>query len=123
VLTTLQAAARARQLGDILSDLGDHSDGVRAAGVLQRAGVYQEPTVWQAMDDDAVRGFVKTLGFREPMIGTSEAVGALSEEARKHMIRELLRGNLTWEEHAMARWLNQHNATPVDIPDFNQNNT
>jgi nucleoid-associated protein YgaU len=123
VLTTLQAAAQARQLGDILSDLGDHSDGVRAAGVLQRAGVYREPAVWQEMDDDAVRGLVKTLGFREPMIGTSEAIGALSEEARKHMIRELLRGNLTWEEHAMARWLNQHNATPVDIPAYNQNNT
>ncbi|MEB3223213.1 MAG: LysM peptidoglycan-binding domain-containing protein [Candidatus Sericytochromatia bacterium] len=122
VLTTLHAASEARKLDHILSDLGDHSDGVRAAALLQRAGAYQDPMVWRAMDDDAVRGYAKAQGYTEPMIGLSETLGALSEEARKHMIAQLLGGNLTWEEHGMARWINQHNAEPVDIPVYNDPN-
>ncbi len=107
-----------RALADVLHDLGDEREGKAAAKQWMKAGLYAESWFYEAMDDDAASGLVESLGFTEPMIGTSDELSALPEAAKHHMIRELLAGNLTWGELAQAEWLNQHTTIPYRIPDY-----
>lgn len=112
------AASGTKELKDLLSDLGDEKEGVEAAKLLLRAGAYADERTWKAMDDDAVRGLMQALDYKAPMIGTNDQLHALPEAAKHHMIKELLAGNLTWGELAMAEWVNQHTSVKAQIPDY-----
>jgi hypothetical protein len=80
--------------------------------------MYQQPLVWQHMDDDATVSLCEALGFKHPMVGQADELLALSDEARNHMIKQLTSGNVTWTELYMAQWINQHNQIPYHIPDY-----
>lgn len=115
---TLEAAGKTGTLKNIFTDMGDHSAGVRMARLLVAARAYENPAVWRAMDDDAVRAFLKALDFKRPMIGTNVTLQGLSEEARHRMIGELTQGHVTPEELDMAKWINLHNVNKVEIREF-----
>ena len=114
----VHATIGTNSLNEVLSDLGDEKEGIDAAKLLLKAGAYNDEHVWKAMDDDAVTGLLKALGFKEPMIGTNDELRALPEAAKHHMIKELLGGNLTWGELAQAEWLNLHTDIKYRIPDY-----
>jgi hypothetical protein len=121
LLPVLEAAAQKGSLKTLLSDMGDHSAGVSMARLLLAAKAYEKPTVWRVMDDDATRGLMKALGFKRPMIGSSETLAGLPEDARHRMIAQLTGGNMTTEEQDMAKWINLHNVNKVEIREYNNN--
>jgi hypothetical protein len=108
---------RKKGMDTLLNRLGDNDQGKELAQVLLAHNLYQNPLVWSHMDDDATVSLCEALGFKHPMVGTSDALLALSDEARNHMMKELTGGNVTWTELYMAQWINQHNQIPYHIPD------
>ena len=123
--TTLQALdQRHNEMKRLMSHLDDNAEGHQFVQLLLNRKLYQQPFVYSAMDDDASTALCKVLGFKHPMVGTSDQLQALPEEAKYHMIKELTGGFVSWNELYEAQWINQHTDIRYRIPDYltqNQN--
>lgn len=111
----IQALSLKDKMKDLMCDMGDNDAGREMAALFMAHGLYANPLVYRAMDDDAAVSLVESLGFKRPMIGTNDALRALPEAAKHRMIRELNSGNVTHTEYAMARWINLHCEIPARI--------
>lgn len=98
---------------DLMHGLGDNREGRAMAKLMMAEGLYANPAVYRAMDDDAAVALVESLGYSHPMIGTNDALRALPEAAKHRMIRELTDGNATHTEVRMANWINRHCEIPA----------
>ncbi|MDB5095847.1 MAG: putative large rane protein, partial [Cyanobacteria bacterium RYN_339] len=128
-LKVLQLAATRHELDDVLDsinarkgemkDLLSKLDSTDFAKLLLADGnAYREPAIYSNMDDNATATLCKALGFKHPMVGQSDELLDLPEEAKYKMIKELTTGNVTWTELYMAQWINSHNEIPYRIPEY-----
>jgi hypothetical protein len=107
-----------KKLVSAIRTLSGSEQGREVAKLFHGAGLYANSGVVQAMDGAAVSDMVLTLGWRHPMIGTSDALLALPESHKKAMIAKLLEGDFSLQDHRQASWLNQHLDTPIKLPAY-----
>lgn len=101
--------------GKLISRLDDSTAGVLTAKLFHEQGIYTTGDRYKRMDDNASGALLKALGFVDPPKGKSEALQALPEAMKQHMINELKGGMMTWGELHMIQWINQHVDSPQTI--------
>lgn len=121
-LTAVLAQLRdKKKLQGALRDLGGTGEGLALAKLLLAQGLYEEPWLVGALSGPGVSDLLRALGWKHPMIGTSDALRALPEASRRAMMATLVAGDFTQQDHRQATWINQHMAQPITLPDYDPN--
>ena len=116
---TLQALDQKRgAMKKLMNKMTNNAEGTQMIQLFLQQGLYQQPVVYNAMNDDASVALAKVLCFSHPMIVTNGQLRAMPEAAKYQMIKELTTGNVTWTELYVAQWINQHTNIPYNIPDY-----
>lgn len=118
VLTEIQGK---KKLHSVFNTLGGTEQGRALMTLMQAHDTLQKAEVVAAMNSASVSDLLTTLGWKHPMIGTSDALKALPEAHKRAMIEKLVSGDFTQTDHRQAAWLNRHLEQPLRLPDYDPN--
>ena len=118
LLGVLNQLHERKKLDDLFSNLAGHSAGERMAKLFAEQGIYKNSGVVKEMTSQSVSEYIEALGWKHPMIGTSDDLRALPEGNKRAMMQKLLSGEFTQTEHRQATWINAHLDAPITVPRY-----